>query len=82
MYIGNGKLVFYENIQSYKVPEYFCNIVSSKNTLIENIRDNDCKQQWLYERAFCLLKMSHVDEINFKIREILISFNLFINYST
>lgn len=73
--IGNGKIGFHENTQLIKLPENFCNIVDSKNALIEsvfpNIRDNYRNYQWLSERAILAAKNVDVDEINFKIQETL-----------
>jgi len=73
--IGDGKMECHENTQLNKLPHKFCNIVDSKNVLIEivfpNICDNYSKHQWLGERAIFAAKNIHVDEINFTIQETL-----------
>lgn len=71
--IGNGKIQLYEDTQFIKFPENFCNMVATKDELINSIfpdlRYNYTNHEWLRERAILAAKNLDVDAINFKIQQ-------------
>lgn len=71
--IGNGKIQLYEDTQFIKFPEDFCNMVATKDELINSIfpdlRYNYTNHEWLRERAILAAKNLDVDAINFKIQQ-------------
>ena len=71
--IGNGKIQLYEDTQFIKFPENFCNMVATKDELINSIfpdlRYNYTNHEWLRERASLAAKNLDVDAINFKIQQ-------------
>lgn len=73
--IGNGKMPINAITQTIKFPEDFCNIVSSRDELIENvfpnIHTNINSHQWLSERAILAAKNVDVDAINVYVQNML-----------
>lgn len=73
--IGNGKIELYEDTQYIRLPENFCNMVATKDELINSIfpdlRHNYTNHGWLRERAILAAKNLDVDAINFKIQQLL-----------
>ncbi|XP_029342163.1 uncharacterized protein LOC115033546 [Acyrthosiphon pisum] len=72
--IGNGKIE-HQNTQCIKLPDNFCNVVQTKNELIESvfldILNNYLDQNWLSQRDILAAKNNDVDKINFQIQQLL-----------
>lgn len=73
--IGNGEVLLHENTQCIKLQNSFCNMVTSKDALIEsifpNLHTNYINHVWLRERAILAAKNIDVDAINSKIQQTL-----------
>lgn len=71
--IGNGTIPLHGDTQYIKLPENFCNMVNTKDALIESIfphlQANYINHAWLRERAILAPKNIDVDAINFKIQQ-------------
>jgi ATP-dependent DNA helicase PIF1 len=74
--IGNDKIELHPITQCIKLPDNFCNVVQTKNELIENvfpnILNNYLDQNWLSERAILAAKNEDADKINFQIQQLLL----------
>lgn len=73
--IGDGKMPINPITQNIKLPQNFCNIVSTQNELIQkvfpNIEVNYSHHQWLSERAILAAKNIDVDVINLTIQNMI-----------
>lgn len=73
--IGNGQMLMHGNTQRIKLPNNFCNLVATKDALIESIfpdlRGNYVNHAWLRVRAILAAKNIDVDAINLKIQQLL-----------
>lgn len=73
--IGNGTIVMDQNTRTINLPNGFCNIMDTKELLINNvfpnIRENIRDHQWLSERAILAAKNVDVDDMNIKIQDML-----------
>lgn len=73
--IGDGKIQIDENSKKIKLPANFCNIVSTRNELIEkvfpNLQNNYLNHQWINQRAILAAKNIDVDTINLKIQSLI-----------
>lgn len=71
--IGNGTIPLHGDTQCIKLPDNFCNMVNTKDALIESIfpdlQANYINHAWLRERAILAAKNIDVDAINFKIQQ-------------
>ena len=71
--IGNGKILLHGNTQCIKLPDNFCNMVATKDALVESIfpdlSANYINHAWLCERAILAAKNVDVDAINLKIQQ-------------
>ncbi|XP_037944204.1 ATP-dependent DNA helicase PIF1-like [Teleopsis dalmanni] len=70
--IGNGRVAVEESSGLIAFPSNFCNFVSSKDELINevfpNIIDNHKNKKWLSERAILAAKNKDVNDLNFVIQ--------------
>lgn len=73
--IGDGKMYINPTSHTLKFPDDFCNIMPSRDALIENvfpnIRANIKNHQWLSERAILAAKNVDVNAINIQIQNML-----------
>ncbi|XP_075210518.1 uncharacterized protein LOC142317853 [Lycorma delicatula] len=69
----NGKIQLHENTQCIRLPDNFCNVVATKDALIESIfpdlQANYTNHAWLRKRAILAAKNIDVNEVNFKIQQ-------------
>jgi len=73
--IGNGKIELHQNTQCIKFPDKFCNIIQTKNELIESVfqdkLNNYLDQNWISQHAILAAKNDDFDKINFQIQHLL-----------
>lgn len=71
--IDNRKIQLHETTQYIRLPDNFCNMVASKDALIESIfpdlQTNYTNHAWLREQAILAAKNIDVDAINLKIQQ-------------
>ncbi|XP_008180300.1 uncharacterized protein LOC103308536 [Acyrthosiphon pisum] len=71
--IGNGTIPLHGDIQRIELPDNFCNMVNTRDALIESIfpdlQAHYINHAWLRERAILAAKNINVDAINFKIQQ-------------
>ncbi|GFY44583.1 ATP-dependent DNA helicase [Trichonephila inaurata madagascariensis] len=70
--IGNGQVPVDESSGLISFPNNFCNFVSSKDELINNVFPNIISyyknNEWLSERAILAAKIKDVDDLNYIIQ--------------
>lgn len=73
--IGDGKKALHENTGCIKLPTDFCTIINSQDELIDQIFPKIQIQylnlEWLAERAIWAAKNVDVNDLNFKIQQLL-----------
>ncbi|GFV49229.1 ATP-dependent DNA helicase [Trichonephila clavipes] len=73
--IGDGKVAVHENTGCIKLPTYFCTIINSQNALIDqifpDIHTQYLNHEWMAERAILATKNVDVNNLNFKIQQLL-----------
>ncbi|PIM96964.1 DNA helicase [Handroanthus impetiginosus] len=73
--IGDGKVDVHENTGCIKLPTDFCTIINSQNALIDqifpDINTRYLNHEWLAERAILAAKNVDVNDLNFKIQQLL-----------
>ncbi|GBP19537.1 hypothetical protein EVAR_102085_1 [Eumeta japonica] len=74
--IGNGRVPVDKSSGFISFPPNFCNLVSSKDELIENVFPNMIanhkNKEWLRERAILATKNEDVDGLNFAIQHVIV----------
>ncbi|GBP49807.1 hypothetical protein EVAR_83756_1 [Eumeta japonica] len=74
--IGNGRVPVDKSSGLISFPSNFCNFVSSKNELIENVFPNMIanhkNKEWPSERAILAAKNKDVDDLNFASQNVIV----------